>query len=1064
MQTMKRAKILSASAGSGKTYQLTLKYMCDIIEHPDRYRNILAVTFTNKATEEMKSRILKEIHTLASGQKSMYLDNIAAITSLSEPQIRRQTKIARTKILHDYSRFSVLTIDRFFQRILRAFIKELGLDLNYNIELNTKLLLERGADNLIESISKNEETRRWLLEYAEERIKDDTPWDMRKDLRELGNELFKESGAKRIGKGLKKDSLRKKVAKLIELSEQINTTIKKLAQDIIDDIESHGLEPDMFAGKTRSFVYGIYPYAKGELKAPTASMLKAANAPEGWYSKESDAAVKQAAVRLQPILHKLCATYSTGIELINNTKLIKQNYRSFALLADIKESVNDICKEENIMILDNTKDILSKFVDDSNTPFIYEKIGNRYDHYMIDEFQDTSIREWRNLLPLLKEALDSNANASVFIVGDIKQSIYRFKGGDWRLLSNYAITDLGTDNTTVDHLDTNYRSLSNIVDFNRKFIDRVVAIENHYLNTTIDDALRDNKIDHSTHESLYDITLTAYADHKQKTAPKNDNGTGYVEVGLFDPKYTASPFIAAIEDVIKRGYRYRDILILVRTAAEGYKAAEALFAYKEHLVAQGKLSFNVLTPDALTLERSSVTEFIIAVLRLSLNYRNDIERGVYNRYLNHKLSHKFSDEELQRFKLIAHLSPMEALEVIIRDFHLNDSAEHIAYLQAIHEQIIGFSATHAADIQQYLKWWDERGKDETITVEMTDDTIEITTIHKSKGLERDIIIMPNGKWSMTPSATSTIVWAAADNNNAQVADIGNFPLSYGSSMKESSFSNDYYKELVMSHIDGLNLLYVALTRASRELYIYVPENLNRKGSGSDNVSSTAPLICTAIKEVATPSESIISDDGESVACTYYRYGSKTSPRDPDSRNDEASTRLKHYISTTPQIKVRFPSHRVSDTEEGLVSMQAMRLGINMHHILEGAESIEDLHRAVDTMQRRRIIDADEAAGLRANIDEAMSDSMAKTWFDDGWEEIRCEAEIITPEGIKRPDRIMIAGDRIVVVDYKFGKNRSTDHEGQVRSYMKLFRSMRKYGSIEGYVWYVTIGDIVRVTM
>lgn len=1061
---MKRAKILSASAGSGKTYQLTLKYMCDIIEHPDRYRNILAVTFTNKATEEMKSRILKEIHKLASGANSTYLDNIIAITSLSESQIRKQTKIARTKILHDYSRFSVLTIDRFFQRILRAFIRELSLDLNYNIELNTQLLLERSADNLIERISSDKEVRQWLLEYAEERINDDTPWDMRRDLCQLGEELFKENGAKRMNKGLSKKNLRANVAKIIEISERSKATIKQLALDITKYIQDNGLSPDMFKGKSRSFVYSIYPYANGVLKSPSDTMVKAANNPEEWYGKDGDANIKQAANTLQPLLNKLCTTYTNSIEVINNAKLLKQNYRSFALLADMQDSVGDICKRENIMILDNTKDILSKFVDDSNTPFIYEKIGNRYDHYMIDEFQDTSIREWRNLLPLLKEALDSNANASVFIVGDIKQSIYRFKGGDWRLLSNYAMADLGELNTQIDHLDTNYRSLSNIVDFNRKFIDRVVAIENHYLNTTLDEALKDKKIEQLTHDSLYDITLTAYADHKQKTAPDNDNGTGYVEVGVFDPKYTSSPFIAAIEDAISRGYRYCDILILVRTATEGYRAAEALFEYKEQLIARGKPGFNILTPAALTLENSDVTEFIIAVLRLSLNPKNDIERGIYNRYLNLGFNHRFTNEELSRLKRISHLSPMEAIEVIIRDFRLNQTAEHIAYLQAMHEQVVGFTSTHPADIQQYLKWWNERGKDETITVEMSDDTIEITTVHKSKGLERDIIIIPNGKWSMTPSATSTIVWASDQKNNQGLADIGCFPISYGSSMKESSFSDDYYKELVMSHIDGLNLLYVALTRAARELYVYVPNSLNKKskGSNSEGISSTAPLICTAIEQVTTLSDSVCSDDGANTLSTYYRYGNKTTPAAPDSKREKVATRLTQYVSNSPNIKVRYPSHVVTNDDNG-ADMQTLRLGIHLHKVLEGAKSIDDLHRSIEVMQRRCILDAKYAQKIRANIDKAMHNTAANSWFSEEWDDVRCEADIITPDGVKRPDRVMIAEDRIVVVDYKFGNKRSVDHINQIKSYMATFESMNRYRVIEGYVWYVSLGEIIQVT-
>ncbi|MBR5197317.1 MAG: UvrD-helicase domain-containing protein, partial [Alistipes sp.] len=434
---MKRAKILSASAGSGKTYQLVLKYICDIIERPERYRNILAVTFTNKATEEMKSRILREIHLLASGAKSPYVESICSTLGISEDRARERALTARTKILHDFSRFSVLTIDRFFQRILRAFIKELGLDLNYNIELDTSLLLERSADILVESIAKNQDIRDWLVQYAEERLGDGTRWDMRKDLCTLGKELFKENAAKRMKGTITKDRLHAVVNQMIEVSNKCKQRIKMLASDAITTIERNGLTASDFIGGTRSFVFSFYAYASGELKAPTAKMLKAAESVNEWYKKGASGNVMTTAEELQPMLAEICQLYTDNIEHINTTDLIRDNYRSFALLADLQGNIDTICDEENIMILSETKDILSEFINDndSNAPFIYEKVGNRYDHYMIDEFQDTSVREWSNMLPLLREALASNEEASVFIVGDIKQSIYRWRGGDWRLLN-----------------------------------------------------------------------------------------------------------------------------------------------------------------------------------------------------------------------------------------------------------------------------------------------------------------------------------------------------------------------------------------------------------------------------------------------------------------------------------------------------------------------------------------------------------------------------------------------------------------------------------------------------
>ena len=478
---MKQAKILSASAGSGKTFQLALKYMCDIIAHPECYRNILAVTFTNKATEEMKSRILREIHILASGQKSDYMEQIIENLNMSNEQVVEQAKIARTKILHDYSRFSVLTIDSFFQRILRAFIKELSLDMNYNIELDTTMLLERSAEALVESIQKDDDIKKWLIEFAEERLENGSKWDMREDLSSLGRELFKENGAKRMSDNIDKEKLREIVSTLEELSKQTIQKIKTLAEEAIAIMKEYGVRADQFYKSSQSFVFSFYKYAEGELKPPTATMLTATEKPEQWYTKTADGAVKCAAVALMPKLKEICSLYGVAVQQQNTVKLLKDNYRSFALLVDLKRHLTKICSDENIMVLSETKDILADFIDDSNAPFIYEKVGNRYDHYMIDEFQDTSVREWNNLLPLLREALASNKDASVFIVGDVKQSIYRWRGGDWRLLNHDILEALKLHNPKVEPLAINRRSLENIVKFNNQFILKIVNKDNEYI-------------------------------------------------------------------------------------------------------------------------------------------------------------------------------------------------------------------------------------------------------------------------------------------------------------------------------------------------------------------------------------------------------------------------------------------------------------------------------------------------------------------------------------------------------------------------------------------------------
>lgn len=1058
---MKRAQILSASAGSGKTFRLVLKYICDIINNPDCYRNILAVTFTNKATEEMKSRIINEIHRLASNQQSQYLGEIIKHTQLSEPQIRAKAMKARTKILHDYSRFTVLTIDRFFQRILRAFINELSLDLSYNIELDTSQLLERSADSLIESITKESKIRDWLLDFAEERLNDGSMWDMRKDLRALGNELFKDGVAKRVSENIDKQKLHDIIDQLVKHDNAIINRIKTLGNEALEYMSSHGLEVSDFKGGKNSFVSHFRKYANGELNPPTTTLINATQDIKQWYTAGADNRVICAAEVLMPKLQEIYTLYSQNIEKINTTKLLRENYRSFALLADLYNNIDAICKQENIMVLDKTKEILSEFIDHSNAPFIYEKVGNRYDRYMIDEFQDTSTREWRNLLPLLCEALSSNPEASVFIVGDIKQSIYRWRGGDWRLLNSQVIEDLGHDNTEVIHLKPNYRSLKNIVDFNRIFIDHVVERDNEYLNNIITNALSNNKISQSTHDALNNIVKRAYADNEQ-TAIKESPEHGIAQVTLYDPTLGDSPFIEAIEDAIERKYNYRDILILVRGEKDGRKVAEALYAYKRRLLEKdSKAGFNILTSDSLTIDSCDVVKFIIAVLRLAINPANDIERGIYNHYLTLPFHHKFSDEELALLRSIAHLSPIEAFEVIVERFKLNENIGHIAYIQAMHEQIMAFTSNHIADIQHYLDWWEERGCNETLSVEMTDNTIEITTIHKAKGLERDVVIIPYCKWSMTPNASlRPIVWATADTKSGAAAEIGSFPVVYGNTMENSAFSEEYCNELVMSHVDGVNLLYVAITRAAKELYMYVPKRLNTKSSSTNTISDTVPLIAGAVDNMCKAHEEY-NDEGKR-RIVRYTYGEKIKCHTPKERSENThNIKLKEYPTHQPNVAICYSNQRYDD--EGLLpGSTERRNGIMLHRVFENACVKEDIYTAIKRLCLDGLISTLEAEQLQRNIEQAMNHKDVSTWFDGSWDDIKSENEILTTEGILRPDRVMIKDNHAVVVDYKFGNKTSKQYKIKMAKYIEKLQDMGIYKSVKGYIWYINLGMVESV--
>ena len=1059
MSTTKRALILSASAGSGKTYKLAYKYVRDVIEHPELYRSILAVTFTNKATEEMKSRILKEIHTLAAGLKSKYLSDLCAELHLSESQVRERALKARQNILHDYSRFTILTIDRFFQRIIRAFIKELGIDLNYNIELDTTTLLSRSADNLVESITESEELKRWLLEFAEDRINEGEKWDMRGDLRALGREIFKERSHERLKLKQSKEQLSDIIERMVKRADVASAEMTALGEQSVDIMKRYGVEYNHFKNQTRSFVKCFLQYANGELKEPTATMRKAVHNIDEWYKRGDNPSVVAASHELQPLLGELCEKFTQVNTLVNTTKLFKENYRSFALLTDLNDKIASLCEQENIMVLGETKHILATFVNDSNAPFIYEKVGNRFERFMIDEFQDTSMGDWRNMLPLLQNAMASSEDCSVFIVGDVKQSIYRWRGGDWQLLQTKAKEMLGSDDVYEDRLTENWRSLSKVVEFNNRLITSVVERDNIHINGILDDALAKGGITKTLHTSLYDVIDKAYYKHAQVVARKSDE-EGYVEATIYDTTLNDSPFIEAIESAIARGYRYRDILLLVRNAKDGRRVANALFAHKERLMADGRPLFNVLTSDSLTIEASDITEFIIAVLRLTVDIKNDIERGVYNRFLGCGLDHMFDEEEQHLLTYLAHLSPMEAFEAIVAHFKLDSHKEYIAYLQAMHEQVISFTTSRNADIQRYLKWWDEKGRNETISVEMTDDTIEITTIHKSKGLERPVVIIPYTQWDISPRAIlRPVVWAKATDRDSDASAVGEFPVIYGGTMQDSLFSEEYYREMVMNHVDAVNLLYVALTRASEELYLYLPSRLNTKSGSGDNISTIVPLVSSSLGVILPESERRITESG--TERIVYRYGTPVSVHEVEGDVKSMDIILDSYHTHRPELKIHFPARRYE--EEGLKAGTTEReLGIKLHRIFERAHNTAELHSAINDMVTDCLIDATECDMLHKNIERAMQNPKVEEWFNGAWDDVKVEAEIISGHDSRRPDRVMIKGDRAVIVDYKFGSNATSSHQRQVSKYMELLVQMGRYSQIEGYVWYINLGEVVEI--
>lgn len=1058
-----RARILSASAGSGKTYRLAYKFVHDTIkyypEKPYLYRAILAVTFTNKATEEMKSRILENINELIEcPSHSDYMRDLKRDLGLSEPEIIKRAEAIQSRILHDYSRFTILTIDKFFQRIMRAFIKELGLDINYNIELETSNILSRSTDALIDNIRTDSELQKWITEFTRESIDDNGQWDIRRNMQSLGNELFKERSRQALQRPFSRQQIRSLIDEMDSRINKIYAELQSEGERAVKIISEAGLTPSDFVDKSRSFAHYFQHIAEGQFKAPTKKARDKACDESGWSKNPVAQAL---APTLRPILSKLCEMYDGAYNMVNTARLIKARYRSYALLQDIYRKVCEQCDAEGVMLLSETKYILSRFIAENEAPFIYEKVGNRFERFMIDEFQDTSAKEWSNFVPLLKNAMAQEEDTSVLIVGDVKQSIYRWRGGDWRILAHDVANDLGKADTEFQIMDENWRSLRQIVEFNNMAISKIVEADNTSLNAELQEAHDASKLSSKCFTELYNTVQDAYVGLVQ-TPRKKSVRDGYVRIDFYDQE---PAIIECIESAIERGYKYSDIMILHRSATDGAAAAEILLEYK---LRTGK-QFNIMTQDTLIIGNSPICQFIIAVMRLSQDSNDTISRAIINNYLDRPIDQPLSEQEAHMVDGISQLTPEQAFEQIVEFYALNQSVCDIAYLQALHEQVLTFCTSKIADIQLFLAAWDEKGSTKSLTVEKSDNTIELLTIHKAKGLEKPVIIIPYCSWRLRPA--NDIVWAEPNSSNESLQEFGYFPVQYSSSMDGSAFTDEYYREKVYSHVDAINMLYVALTRASEELYIMIPKKHDPNHVGT--------LLWNVVSAKAEPNNAALSNSdfvpmrAEFGAQTMRENVIKDDKCQECAKNSDCRKRIAKENKLQTLLLNEYPTHQLHNSlklstqryfeDEATTKASQRNIGIMMHNILCEATNLNDIEQRINQALTSGRINAMQAEELKTTIEREFCRPQIREWFSEDWECVRNENDIICGEiiGTRRPDRVMIKGQRAVVIDYKFGAEKHKSHTVQVERYMNLLQQMG-YKHVEGYVWYLTRGEISEI--
>ncbi len=1065
---MTKLNIYKASAGSGKTFALTLEFFRIIFAVPTEYKNVLAVTFTNKATEEMKSRIINELHRLAEGKKSNYGPILKKEFRFSDEELKNKAVMLRTLLLHDYGRISVTTIDRFFQRIVKSFTRELGIFPGYNVELDSDFILQKAVDKVMEEVKRNVNLRTWIADLMSENVNEGRSWSVKAKIAELGEELFKESymlfDGSVLDKFRDKSFLKSYRAFLYRVIQDYENRLSTISSEARQLIEEAGLELRDFRGNKAGCAAHFYKLKERKFDEITKTVREAADHIDYWIAKDSDREIKTRIEEIYPRLNELlkqCVRiYDTECRSYLSARQITSNLYQLGILNDLYKEVRTYCDEKGVMLLSDTTHILNVLIEGNDTSFLFEKTGNYYKHLMIDEFQDTSALQWCNFRPLMVNTLSEGNHA--MIVGDVKQSIYRWRNGDWGLLAEGVereFCQFGANNVVLEN---NWRSVQEIVNFNNVFFQHAARM----LKELYDRSAGENNAWSAS-------ILKAYDGLEQKArSPEH----GYVNIHFGASKKEEECDNAIMEDVVtvisdlqQRGGLQKDIVILVRNGKEGAFVADYLMEYNKNAAQE----INFISNDSLYVWSSPYVKFITAVLQYIIEPYDLVNRATIL-YFYHvfvcgqsleKSEHVFEgmqEEDLFQYlntdfavhsgKVMSY-SLFETVEAIIDKFNLKNKKEEVPYLIAFQDIIYEYEAGNSNNIMLFLEWWQKEQKKKVLTTSEQVNAVRILTIHKSKGLEFEYVILPFCSWELDSVRPVRRIWCR--NQTEQFKDLDFVPLNYSSKLADTIFRESYFDEHLKAFVDNLNLLYVALTRAKKELYIrpYSPK-LDRDGSPVvSDIGAFIYWVLSALKKANVPG---IEPDENMNVC----YGERQILATPEWQ-EEKSFSLEQYpvfnLEDRLSIKYRFQDYAGVNRER----LSAVDEGKLLHEIFRSIKSANDIEQAVQNVYLAGMITKQEKEKYCNQIKTYLTDPVASQWFGDYYEVIN-ERDILFRFGAKiRPDRVLVKDQKAIVIDYKFGQSEENKYVKQVQFYRSTLKQMG-YKEVKGYLWYVKLGKIVEI--
>lgn len=1061
--------VYKASAGSGKTFTLAVEYIKHLILNPRAYRQILAVTFTNKATAEMKERILQQLYGIwvSDPASEPYLNRIREDLqwkNLSEDDIRLAAGTALQYMLHDYSRFRVETIDSFFQSVMRNLARELELSPNLNIELNNTEVLSDAVDSLIEKLTPSSPVLAWLLDYINERIADDKRWNVSNEIKRFGWNIFDESYIEQ-GEGLRQQLKAPNTIKLYrnelrEMETEALEQMKGFYDQFIGELEAYALTPEDLKGGARGIGSYFRKLRDGRLSdkdTVNATLKNSLDDAKNWATKTSaqkNEIIRLAETSLLPLLQDAETFRPRNNKIVNSCRLSLQHLNKLQLLAHIDEEVRELNREHNRFLLSDTNALLHNLVRDGDSSFVFEKIGANIRNVMIDEFQDTSRMQWDNFKILLLEGLSQGADS--LIVGDVKQSIYRWRNGDWGILNALGTKDASFPfPVRVETLKTNRRSETNVIRFNNNLF--TAAVE--YLNM-----LHLKELQEDCHP-----LQRAYADVAQES-PRTE-AKGYIKATFLEPDeehdYTELTILSLGEEVqrlLEAGVKLNDITILVRKNKNIPPIAD-YFDKTLHLSVVSDEAFRLDASQAIcmlidALRYLSNPEDKVACASLMMNYESGIKKqgGDWDSLLTAKPEEALPEAFVTGMETLRLMPLYELLEELFSLFDMKRIEEQDAYLFSFFDAVTEYLQNNSSDLDAFIRYWNETLCNKTIpSGEM--DGIRIFSIHKSKGLEFHTVLIPYCDWKLENETNNQLIWCSPTEAPFSTLDI--VPVNYSSTMAESVYRQNYLDERLQLWVDNLNLLYVAFTRAGKNLIFWCKKG--QKGTMSELLANALPQVA-AREGDENWDEKEPYENGELCPSKYTGTDEHLPDPPKTSANRLAQKPDKlpvHMESMRHDIEFR-QSNRSADFIQGVDEEESDNRFINrgrlLHTLFSAIETEEDIDNAIDQLVFEGIIGKPETEkSIRELTHHAFSLPQVQDWYSGNWHLFN-ECDIIWQERgelhTRRPDRVMMRGNEIVVIDFKFGKQ-NKKYNKQVQGYMQLLTRMGYLKeNIKGYLWYV----------